>query len=564
MKQTELVSGSPETQQLLDLCLAIARGERNYLTVLREKVNFRHTEMQRAVDDFFGQVERQGEEWMARYKAELDEVSERFKLYEAALQSIAACIDAGAAPEHLREHATALAEASHFLRVAIGRYEQAELATGPSKFPLVNILDNLGKHRGTDVWNATCGQYLELYKRMLEEIQKSDRRQAPGVPEREKAVAFIVELFGQLGRLGPGDPDEKLSALLSDLTAAHLNLESAFNVYNEAVLTAEPTRSPQVNLVLNTVAGFQAGQFTVQALRQAVEGYLEIVRNGMAELRATLSSQSDSALLSESAATLLEAMEGVEDALQVLLELADNPALEPQRVQDALQRLRESGDRGAEATAVVREFNESVGMVACIHCSTMNPPEVRVCSKCARPMPLAKFGSSGQATMEIREGGMARGGGAPDFTQETVMTDTIKALFDMCEAYEKGEIEAQTLISLLDSRQSEIEQAAQKLSAFKAPDIPSEASDEEREVSEQFVQLTNDALDMLDAGLAQCQDGLDKIRHGLETGNLDLMDQGRELYYEGCQKMWEIWRLDNAMDGYLGEDDGEENSPDVE
>ena len=199
MNQTELVSASPETQQLLDLCVVIARGERNYLTVLRDKVGFRLQELHQAVDNFFGQVDQQGEEYSAQFRDELEEVASRFRGYEAALQAIQACIDEGAPPEKLRARASELAEASHFLRVAIGRYEQADLSVGPSKFPLINLLDNLGRSlregQAAGVWQATCSQYLEYYRKMLEEIHRSEHRAGPGVEERERAVGWIVNLF---------------------------------------------------------------------------------------------------------------------------------------------------------------------------------------------------------------------------------------------------------------------------------------------------------------------------------------------------------------------------------
>ncbi len=557
MHQTEFMSASPETQQLLDLCVAIARGERNYVDVLRGKLAFRAQEMHQAQDHFFGQVDGEGEEFAAQFKAELDEVAHRFRGYEGALQAIDACLLAGAPPEPMRACAQALAEASHFLRIALGRYEQAEMSIGASKFPLINILDNLAwavrSGKPASLWDATCAQYSEYYRKMLDEIGKSEHRAGPGVPEREKAVTWIVMLFAQLAQLSPTVPEDRVSALLEELTTAHLDLENSFNTYNTAILTQSPTRSPQVNLVLNTVTGFRAGKYSAEATRQVIQGYLDIVRKGMADLQPTLQAQNDSALLSESAASMLEAMEGVEDALVILLELPGNPNMDEARLQDALVRLRESGNKGAAATEDVRSFNETAGKVACIHCSTLNPMEARVCSNCARPMPLAKFG--GQGTMEIREGGQRSGGAGPDFNQETIMTDVMKMLFDQCEAFEKGEIEAQTLLSTLDAREAEIRRAEEKLSEFRSPEIPEEAEGEEREVSQLFVNMADDALDMLSTALGQCQDGLDRIRQGIEAGNLDLMDEGRESYYEGCQKMWEVWKLDNALDNYLAEDD---------
>ncbi|MEW6283455.1 MAG: hypothetical protein AB1758_32900 [Candidatus Eremiobacterota bacterium] len=554
MKQTELVSASPENQQILDLCVAIAHGERSCLEALREKASHRLQELDEAIDDFFGQVDRQGEEYTARFRAELEEVASRFHDYGSALRAILACIEAGAPPGPLRSHASVLSEASHLLRMAVGRYEQADLSVGPSRYPLVNILENLVRSLRTgqagDVWPETCRQYGLYYRAMLEEIQQSEHRAGPGVPERERAVSRIVDLFGQLENLGPKDPEGSYSSLLAELTGAHLDLEQAFHTYNEAVLTREPTRSPQVNLVLNTVAGYRSGRYTAVATKAVLEGYLQIVRTGMQDLQPALQAPPESALLCESAAQLLEAMESVEDALLVLLELVEDPDTDPQRVQEALTRLKESGEKGAAAAGVAREFNESAGKVACTHCSTLHPMEARVCSHCSRPLPLAWFRA--RATMEVREGGTGPG---PDFHQETVMTDVIKLLFDRCDAYEKGEVEAQGLVELLDAREAVIRRAREKLSVLRAPDLPQEASAEERAVSEQFVHLAEDALDLLRSGLEQCQEGLSKIRQAMETGDFGLMDGGRGCYFEGCQKIWEVWRLDNALDAYLEEEE---------
>ncbi|MBI3929279.1 MAG: hypothetical protein HY319_27280 [Armatimonadetes bacterium] len=550
MEQTKLTSASRETQELLDLCAAIVEGDEGQRGPLRDKVAQRQQELSAAVDDFFGQVNRQGEEYHQRFQAEFEEIELRFREYEAALEKIQAFLEEEKELDALWEAAGALAEASHFLRVAMGRYEQADMSTGPSKFPLVNLLDNLGRglregKAPPELWEATCVQYLDVYRKTLEEIEKSQEREAPGVPEREKAVQRILELFEQLRSLSPGDPSDRFSSVLSDMTTAHLDLENAFNTYNEAVFTRGPTRSPRVNLVLNAAAGYREGRYTGHAFKLVVEDYLKAVRSSMEELQPALKAPPESAILNEEMARMLESMEGVEDALVVLSEFAGDPDMDPERVEDALALLEASGEKGAEATAAVQQFNESAGKVLCVHCQTENPLGTRICAGCQRSMPLAGLAAS--SSFQVMEGGVS----GPDFTQETIMTDVMKALFDECDAYARGEVDPQRLEQLIDSRLSEIERAAEKLSVLQLPEIPAEGTEEEQVLADQFVDIAEDALDLLDLGLEECREGLEKIRKSMESGDSELMQEGKEYYFRGSQKMWQVWRLDNSLDAYL-------------
>ncbi len=550
MERTKLTSVSPETQNILDLCTAIVDGEDKH-EELAQAVSTRLEELHQAVDDFFGQVDQQGEEYYEKFKREFEEIEYRFRRYEEALEQIQACLEQGSTSDDLWKAAEALAEASHFLRVAIGRYEQADLSQGSSKYPIVNLLDNLGQatregKAPQELWESTCIRYIQYYQNMLEEIQKSPDREAPGVPEREKAVTTIIELFKELQTLTPTDSADRYAELISRMSGAHMDLEKSFLTYNEATLTQGPTKSPYVNLILNTAAGYKEGRFSGEAFKLTVQEYLETVHENLEELQAILETPPESAILNEETAKMVEAMEGVADALEVLLEYADNPNLDPERVKDALELLKESGDRGAEATKAVEEYNESAGKITCMHCETKNPPGSKVCSGCQRPLPMASDIGT-QSSFQVMEGGKTE----PDFTKQTVMTDMMKELFEKCEEFMEGGVDPQTLLTLLDTREKQLDEAEEKLSELQPPEIPEEADEEEKVVAKKFVDLADDTLELLYTGIEECRQGLEKIRQAVAARDQELMQEGIRYYFQGNQRMWQVWRLDNAFDAYM-------------
>ncbi|MCA9795375.1 MAG: hypothetical protein KC910_26385 [Candidatus Eremiobacteraeota bacterium] len=543
MSQTKPVSSSPETQEIIELCLAISDGDESALEQLATKVAQRHAEMNTAHDTFFGEVEAQGEEFYNTYQAELDEIGVQFRAYEDALDQIVVALEGDDTAAFYRG-AEAIAEASHRLRVSQARYEEKYLSTGPSQFPLINLFHNLatGLRMGQaplQLWHDHCQAYIDFYQKALEEVENSEARTKPGVAERETAFKRILELIGELKQLDRKAPNSRFSTLIDGLNAAHLDLEASFETYHRHVFTEGPTESPAVNWLLKVAKEYRDGKTQGFVLKSMAEEHLERTRKGLEDLEPALEADLDPGVLTEESARMQEAMEGLEDALLALIEYADNPAMDPEIVADTLALLESCGQKLGSAYLNVQSFNERAGQVICVHCQTENPPGTRVCSGCQRRLPQLEAGVTA-----------VEGGPAPGASQENVMTDVMQAIFADCEAFENGQIAKDDFLAKLDRREADIEQAQAKLDPMMPPEVPEEGPPEDLAAAEDFAAIAEDALDLLRAGLEECREGLDHMRQAATENNPDLMSRGKQLYYNGSQKMWQVRRLDQAVDAY--------------
>lgn len=548
MPEIKPTASSPETQQIVDMALALAAGDRGQAEELQTRLALRTEEMAQAMDRFFGDVEQQGPEFGEQYRAELDEIEAGFRAYEAALGHLSGGL---ASPERLREGAEALAEASNQLNFATARYEERYMTRGDSKFPLVNLFDNLGRslregQAPLDLWQSTCQWYIEFYRRAIAEIDASDDKEAPGVPERRKSMSWSVEILETMQALDAGHAQDSLAARLGELTTAHLDMEKAFDRYHQHVFGEGPSAAPAVNMALKAVQGFRDGTYQAETLTLALEAYQARVRESIAQLQPALDTPEMSAVLSEEMAAMLEGLEGMEDALDVLLRLPQEPGMDPEELESALDLLQSSGDRVASATRAVNEYTESVGKVTCLHCQAQNPPGARTCSGCQRALPQLEAAPT--TSFQVLEGGR-RGG--PDFTQDQVMTTVMQELFEKCDAFLRGEIEPLAFRQDLDQREAQIDQADEKLMALAPPDVPQGLEEEDRVIAHQFVDLTEDVLDLLHMGLEECRHGLDKMRMAADDRDEELIEEGKKLYYDGSQKLWQVWRVDDSMQRYL-------------
>src|SRR5207244_3706698 len=72
------------------------------------------------------------------------------------------------------------------------------------------------------------------------------------------------------------------------------------------------------------------------------------------------------------------------------------------------------------------------------------------------------------------------------------------------------------------------------------PEIPPDAEDDEKQVSQDFIGMAKDALDLLQQGVAECSDALKTIRRAALAGQWGEMHEGSKAYFDGVQKLYQI------------------------
>ena len=100
-----------------------------------------------------------------------------------------------------------------------------------------------------------------------------------------------------------------------------------------------------------------------------------------------------------------------------------------------------------------------------------------------------------------------------------------------------------------------VERAREALAELALPAVPEEANPEERELSQGFINLADDALASLEQGVAECQAGLTRIGQAANAQDPEGVREGMANYYQGTQKMWAVKRLDHELTQYIEADD---------
>lgn len=539
MSKESTIAASPETQELIDLCLALEDNP-DRLAELQDKADLRLEEMHHAEDSFFAGVEAQGDEFYQEFRHHLERIEAEYSAYGDTLEDILE------GTFNAKEAALQLAEASRGLRVSMASYEEAYLSRGDSPYGVVNLLRNLAERSGKRLWTDTCERYQTYYQEALKEIEASGTVETPGVKERKAALEGILDCLTELSVL-PTSQDS-LEPLLSRLAEEHAKLDHAFDTYHRHEFAEGPTRAPKLNWLIKATEGVLAGTYKPRVLEGLAQELLDLTQHNLAELKAMARNKLDSAVLTEELARMTRAMEELEEDLDFLLDYSQGQVSDPQRVREALQDLMDSGDELAESVKLVREVQENTGKVTCVQCQTTQEKGARVCVQCGAMLPqLPEEGvyTHGSSSFQVLEGDPA------DLDRDEIMTDVMHALFESCEAFMNGKLPGQELIQRVDAGLSEVSQAETRLNRLKTPELPSEVPGDEKPLAHNFIDLAEDALILLSMGVEECKKGLFSIRESAERDDLEALRAGMRTYYEGTQKMWQVRRLERQFTQYL-------------
>jgi hypothetical protein len=549
-------SDSPETQAFIDGCLALAQGNTDGHEALLSASAARLEELNQTVDDLFAEMDAEGPEFYQKFRHHFEGIEAAFQSYSESLEQILLSAENEGIDFH--QIACDLATASRQISIGMAQYQEDYLSQGPSQFPIVNLFDNVARgirESGAPAagWEQICSRYIGFYSGAVAEIDNSQHQDKPGIAQRRKALNDILACLNELLEFDHSNPVSKLESILARFSAAHVDLEAAFDTYHQAEFSDGPTKGAKLNWIIKAAEGVLAGTYTPEILGGLAQDVLAVTQENLVDMKQLSQQKLESVTLNEELSKMIEATEGVEDALAFLVDFADDPQIPEEQVREAIQELIESGDLLVQATELVQQYNETAGKVTCVQCQAQQEPGSRVCEACGAQLPgLPGTGaySTGDSSVDVREG-------KPEdaIDQEEVMTDVMKALFEACEEFLEGEKPVDDLEAHVMRNLSNIDDAEEALSALAVPAMPEEANPEERELSQGFIDLTEDALATLEQGVAECRLGLTQISEGARAQDQETMQEGMAIYYQGTQKMWQVKRLDHELTSYIEADD---------
>lgn len=541
-------ASSPATQQLIDLCLEVAGGNMGVYPQLEGSAQERLKEMTTVSERFFSEVEQQPEDFQNDLRQETEYIESLYDVYGQALDTILA-YKASPKPDALHEAAMKLSYASNHLVVAMTAFEHKGLSRGPHKLPLVNLFANLGEalckgNTTQEAWLVVCKQYKGTYEGAIVEIDNSKAKNAKGVPERRAALEKLVACLGRLETFAKGTSTKQLEEEIRTLADGHEELNESVAAFNAAEVE-KPTSSPAINTVLKAASSVLAGTLKRDMLRGLCQVQLDEIQKAIAQVKLASNTPTHSATVMEEGAKIMAAMEGIEEALETLLAFSETNDGKPEIAKQAMQDLETSTMDLAAANNTIQDFNERYGKIVCPSCSTLNVPTNRMCSQCNRQLPQMtgseEFGGS-SSQVEYSD---SEDLGAP------VMTDVMKRLFDACENFQSGKLSADELLAMCDGLDAEIANARATLGRLRLPPIPADAPEDQIQDAHDVSEVIMGGLGLMEQGIEDCEFGIAKIRSGVLTESNEDLREGQTFYFQGCQYMWQVRRLQEQFQAYI-------------
>jgi len=163
---------------------------------------------------------------------------------------------------------------------------------------------------------------------------------------------------------------------------------------------------------------------------------------------------------------------------------------------------------------------------------------------CGTPLPQP-VESGIQSSFEIQEGKTEIEEG------EAVMTTVMQELFDRVEDLDGGRMDADAFLDTIEQFHTKIDVAEDRLARMQAPEMPEGLSVEDRAICGEFISIADDGLALLELGLAECREGLEHLRHFAETDEKSAKNSGKQLYFDGTQKLWMVQRAQQRVADFI-------------
>lgn len=540
-------AGSPETQAIIDACFQLEAKGAEIQQLLEKLVPARNEQAEAALDDFLAQADKQGEGFVQAHDTSLQLVEDAFGNFQDALDAV---LDAARdnSQEEAIKAAYGLTAASYGIRSAVVAYEESFLSYGDSRFPLINLLTNLGERvRGGQVapeaWVNTCQRYAYFYASAIVEIENSEEKDKPGVPERKASLVKLVDSIKGLEKLGPSDSHSSYEDLIFSISGCLVDLSEAFETYHTHTFLSGESDSPRINLIIKVAKDTVDGTYDAGVLRLLVTDLTEELKARLEELNRLAENPQDSEILNDSIADMIDTLETMEDGLAALVRLSKGEEVPPEEIQESLDLLLESGDMLKDVNRTVEDYNKASSRVSCLTCGAEQAAG-EACLSCGAPLPQPEA-TGVESSFQMIEGKEDVEAG------ETVMTTAMQELVDRTGDFDARRINAEAYSQILDQFSHRIDIADESLSQTEPPAMPEGLSLEDREICMEFITIADDGIALLEVGLEECREGIEHLRDFIETDNKESKDSGLQLYFEGIQKMWLVKRAQKRVEEFI-------------
>lgn len=524
---------SPVFEELLRLVRGAQSGSvpRPQLQAFVDQLTPRFVQAREATRE---QIVGQGAEHVERFAEPIARIEEAFQEVESALQAVLKFARSGAEEDGLVAVRWVI-RASWNQATAMDAYQQAELATGPSRMPLVNLMVKMkegflaGSVSRTEFEDAVRGAMKMCQEAQLEMRARGELSDAEDamVGAYERLKKMLGELLGAIGQGG-----EALQAALTDVTDASETVRAAMEELNTRIFTAGPTKMPHANLVLNIMDAHQAGQVPDQVLLNALEVFRKGMEHEVGEVERMLSLPTRSSAIQEQAQKARQAY----DLHWPAIDLAEGYAAgQADQYEPARQALIQASEALAACKEAFEQIGELEGKVLCVKCGAPNAPGDRACSKCGARMVQTELGTSTMSLQE--EGGEAQGG-------ELVMTENLLRLFQAVNEVAEQSLELEEFGEVLNWMADLVQQhllGVPQAPGFSREGMTEEQSDAVGELEEELARQREEVV----GGAEELMAGLNRLSCYLDEQDKEHLTSGVRMVRDGAVR---VQRAQRAID----------------
>ncbi len=397
---------------------------------------------------------------------------------------------------------------------------QALLAQGPTGIPTLNDLIALHQSFQEDPMEG-FGAFRDAVQaeRMLAVGNLQDLDHEPDLDEvHALRNAFDVHLRC-MNRLAFALDDKDLDAIDDEMERCHKTFERVQELIPIATMALRgqgATAFPDINMILNLTRDLESAQTSDTLLLNALESLEENFGQTRESLMAMSGTESDSVLIKEELERALDALDGIEEAIEDYYEFFE--VREILVLQSAADNLEASAVQLQSAFEAFQEIAEREGKVPCVRCAHFNMPDRTSCENCGASLPK-KAGVVAASTFSTAEGPAAN-------QHQPVVTPNLKKLYEAVNAVANEEISVDEFSEVVEWFANLIQTNAEN-----APPVPDEYPNDEQK------RAVAEVYRLFDEGVDDMLKGADFFREYIQDGFRAQLESGVKEVDKGARKI---------------------------
>jgi hypothetical protein len=333
------------------------------------------------------------------------------------------------------------------------------------------------------------------------------------------------------------DQKEEVARVLDTLRIGFVRLQELVPAAHLSQRTHGPTKSPQINVVVNFTNDYLQDKIQDIVLMNALDVLYRDYLTAFGAYQQLSSRLSDSVLINEEVQLVGKAYALQQQAFDCYTAFFSGRALQQlERGRDTLIEAAQAIERSYQT---LHDLAAREGKTLCIRCGEYNPPDRQRCQKCSATLPLAFLGVQ-NSTFETSENEPAE----QPKSAPPVLTGNMVRLYTAVNGMADGSMTEEQFITELEWFEGVLQKSADLRS--NQPDLEAVA-EADRSFHEEVMQRTEDASPLFDEALAEFHQALEKFRQFAESKEVSLAEDGVRLCDGAARKMVEIRDIPKSL-----------------